>query len=46
MHFDDYSKEEARLEPETRVLAPMSKEWEEMVRKDASETLGSLGIAP
>jgi hypothetical protein len=46
MHFDDYSKEEARLELETKILAPMSKEWEEMVRKDAAETLGRLGTGP
>jgi hypothetical protein len=31
MYFDDYSREEARLEMEAKVLTPLLKEWEEMI---------------
>jgi hypothetical protein len=44
MHFDDYGKEEARLEMETKILTPLVKEWQETLEKDTAYALAPLGL--
>lgn len=44
MHFGDYGKEEARLEMETKILAPLVKEWQETLEKDTAYALAPLGL--
>jgi hypothetical protein len=43
MHFDDFSKEEVRLEMETKFLIPLLKGWEEKMERDTAEALESRG---
>jgi hypothetical protein len=44
MHFDDYGKEEARLEVETKILTPLIKEWQETLEKYTAYALAPLSL--